>query len=148
MKTLILNWKTTLFVGLTGLTVACSGCASTKQFTPVQWGTIAETVSYSGTVIYLEKHPDKVPAFRAAKASLDLCLSNGKTSAADLHQALSGLGVNALSGNTGLVIVDSAVVLVTTLQGGQAPLEQAPVANAVMNGIAHGIGDALQVVKP
>jgi hypothetical protein len=131
------------FAVLLALVAWLPGCASVKPMTPVQWGVIAETASYTGSMLYLERKPQSLPAFKLAKAALDTALANGHTSAADLHQALSHLGVNALTGTTGLVIVDAAVVLVTTLQGGQAPLDQAPVAKAVMEGIARGLGDAI-----
>ena len=133
---------------LTALTVAgllLTGCTGTpKPITPAQWGTIAQTAAYTGAAIYLDKHPERKPAFVAAKQALDLALANGRFDAAALHEALATLGPNTFSGNTGIVVVDAAVVLVTTLQGGVAPLDQAPIAKAVMEGVSYGLGSAIE----
>lgn len=121
-----------------------SGCASnpSNPITPAQWGAIAETASYTGAALYLQQHPDKVNAFRVARESLSLSLADGKFNAVELKKALDAIGPKVMAGETGYIIVNSAVVLVTTLQGGSAPLDNAPVAKAVFEGIVEGLSRA------
>lgn len=133
-----------ILLALAGL-LFLPACATPRQpITPAQWGVVAQTAAYTGAAIALDRKPEIKPAFVTAKAALDLALANGEFDAAALHRALQTLGPRVFEGTTGIVVVDAAVVLVTTLQGGQAPLNQAPIAKAVMEGIAHGIGQALE----
>ena len=124
--------------------VLLPGCAFLKKnVTPTSLETMCRTAAFAGASVRLSAHPDDAPRFALAVAALDLLIADGHFDPVSLHTALSTLPVDALHGDTGTIIIGAAVVLFTTITGGQTPLEQAPYVQAAARGIRTGLAMAL-----
>ena len=126
------------------LTLFTPSCAFLqKNVTPNTLQTACESAAYAGASVRLAAHPDDAPRFALAVAALDLVIADGHFDPVSLHTALSTLPVDALKGDTGVIIIDAAVVLFQTVTGGKTPLEQAPYVQAAAKGIRMGLSMAL-----
>ena len=120
------------------------GCAFLKKnFTLDNLQTACEGAAFAGASVRLAAHPADAPRFALAVAALDLLIADGHFDPVSLHTALSTLPVEALKGDTGVIIIDAAVILFQTVTGGKTPLEQAPYVQAAAKGIRAGLALAL-----
>ena len=114
-----------------------------KNITPANLQTACEGIAYGGASARLAAHPDDAPRFALAVAALDVVIADGHFDPVSLHTALSTLPVDFLKGETGTIIISTALVLVETVTGGKTPLEQAPYVQAAAKGIRMGLAMAL-----
>jgi hypothetical protein len=140
--------------GAVGLLLLCglgafsfTGCASSNSQTPEQRAArvamVAELAAYSGTTVYLEKHPDKRPYFVAANAALGNLLSSTNVTPAQLAEALQGLPVRELQGSQGSLIVGNAVILYDSLLRENVNMDANVYLRPVITSIHSGLTRAL-----
>ena len=124
-------------------TVAKTGTNDTALLT-----TVAKTASYVGTRVWLDSHPQDQAIFMEVERGLRVLIAAGEFDAAELTAVLKQLPVTELRGDTGAVIVDTAVVLWDSYGRKLADLDKQqafttyvlPVAKAVHEGMQMGLG--------
>jgi hypothetical protein len=120
------------------------GCSTTKEQQREQQIVLVNIVSreaaYTTARLVLQKNPDQKPVFTVAAESLDVALAQGKTSSANLREAIAGLP--QIKGSTGELLQTAVTLYVVGT--GYIVIDDAPLAKAAMEGVRDGLRAATQ----
>lgn len=141
---------------ITASLLACAlvftpGCKTTSApSTPEQsaqkaqrLGTVAELAAFTGTTVWLRDHPQDRQYFEASRATLDLLLGSSNITPETFSQALFGLPVKELQGESGALIVGSSLILYDAFVREHVNMDAnvylRPVVQGVRNGLDRGL---------
>lgn len=120
------------------------GCATTSKDQKLQQVvTAVQLASYTGTTIYLQKHPEQKNAFVLSRDILNSFIKDGKYDPASLHKALEGLPIKELKGENGAIIITSAQILYESYVSGLTDLDKTPALKAIMTAVRDGFDKSL-----
>lgn len=130
---------------LAGLT----GCASVPPEQRIaRMATLAELAAYTGSSVDLTAHPDHKVYYEASLAALDGLLQSANYDPTAFARALQQLPVKELRGDTGAIVVNSAVILWHEYAAEVVNLDTTqyvrPVIVSVRNGLARSLGKEVQ----
>lgn len=140
------NLLVLFFAGLLML----AGCATPGQ-TPAaaevararQIGTMAQLASYTGTQVWISKHPTDRAYFEASLVALDALLVNGKATPAAFAAALQGLPIKELQGDQATLIIGSVVILYDAYMLENVNLDANVYLRPIIEGVRDGIDKGL-----
>lgn len=132
--------------------ILVTGCTLFRGSAPpdraARLGIVVETAVFTGTQLALAKHPELRPQFTDALAGLDSVTSTNGINVAQLQAALSRLPVKELRGDTGALLITSAITVyeATLAQGTQ--VNQDSYAAVVAKAVSSGLHRALVQPQP
>lgn len=129
------------------LTLSLVGCTTTstgqKVVDPAVLELIAQSASSTGAIFWLADHPEDRDKFELARKSLKTLIATGNGNAADLQAALAALPIKQLQGDKGVIIVSSAVTVLTLAGKELAKLDKGQVYSLYVLPVAQGLLDGL-----
>lgn len=129
------------------LCISFAGCTTTstgqKVVDPVLLQAIAQSAAATGASFWLQDHANDREQFDMARKSLRALIATGNGSAADLQAALQSLPIKQLQGQKGVIIVSSAVTVLTIAGKELAKLDKGQVYSLYVLPVAQGLLDGL-----
>ena len=139
-------------IGLAALLAGITGCSTTPTGQKVPdvkaMSAVAQSAAAIGSMVWLEHNPGDRATFEQVRTGLRILIASGTFQASDLTTLLRQLPIKELKGDSGTLIVGTAVTLWDVYGRQLTDLDKAqvfatyvlPVAQAILAGLDQGMG--------
>jgi hypothetical protein len=140
----------TILALIAALALFATGCKTNSTDTQkvARVAVVAEMAAFSGTSVYLKAHPENRPYFNIARESLHALAATNGITPASFAEALKGLPIKELQGDTGTLVVGNAVVLYDMLAREHVNLDANIWLRPVVESVERGMARALETPPP